>query len=315
MPSGVLSVSPSPVLSAGLQQPCGAYAADLIAVRLKQLVALQAVVLADRDPEPLHQMRVACRRLRSTLEQFDPALLLPQDDAPARLARVARRLGLARDLDVLRQRLEQQLLPLLPEKELAVMRKWLKPLRRERRHAFEAVEDALKGRRYLKLLAELQGWLRQPRFQVMGHQPIGDWLPELRQVVIGDLLTLPGWYSDHPYKPETSAALHLLRRRLKRARYGLANLRDLEPERLQSWLDRFKGMQQSLGELHDLQMLDQALLHQLDEAPDRVVPCLCSLLAEGRDRAWLEWEALAAPLRSVAGRRALHALMVCPASL
>ena len=315
MSRGVLSVSPSPVVAVGLQQACGAYAADLIAVRLKQLVALQAEVLADRDPEPLHQMRVACRRLRSTLEQFDAALLLPQDDAPGRLARVGRRLGLARDLDVLRQRLEQQLLPLLPEKELAAVRKWLKPLRRERRHAFEAVEDALKGRRYLKLLAELQGWLRDPRFQVMGHQPIGDWLPELRQVVIGDLLTLPGWHSDHPYKPETSAALHLLRRRLKRARYGLANLRDLEPERLQPWLQRLKGMQQSLGDLHDLQMLDQALHHQLDEAPDRVVPCLCSLLAEGRDRAWLEWEALAAPLRSVAGRRALHALMVCPASL
>ena len=310
MPSGVRKDSGASDTSAGLDQPCGAYAADLIRTRLKQLVALQAEVLADRDPEPLHQMRVACRRLRSTLEQFEVALRLPLDDAPERLARVGRRLGLARDLDVLRLRLDQQLLPVLPEKEQAVVRKLLKQLRRERKHAFEAVEDALKGRRYLKLLAELQAWLREPAFQALGAQPIGDWLPDFRQRVVGDLLTLPGWQADHPDDPDTLAALHQLRRRLKRARYGLTNLKALEPQLLLSWLDRFKGMQQALGDLHDLQLLDEALHRQLDEAPDRVVPCLCSLLAEGRDRAWLEWQAQAVSLRTVAGRGAVHALLV-----
>ena len=310
MPVGVQSVPPSLAVGAGLGQSCGGFAADLIQLRLKQLVSLQADVLADRDPEPLHQMRVTCRRLRSTLEQFGAALLLPQEDASGRVGRVGRRLGLARDLDVLRLRLEQELMPLLPEKERTAVRKLLKQLRRERKHAFEAVEEALKGRRYLKLLAELQAWLRAPQFLALGSQPIGDWLPELRQVVMGDLLILPGWQVEQPYGTQGLAALHLLRRRLKRARYGLANLKALEPEQLPPWLDRLKAMQQTLGDLHDLQLLDEALHRQLDEAPDRVVPCLCSLLAEGRDRAWLNWQTLAAPLRTVAGRAAWHGLLV-----
>ncbi|MFM7315095.1 MAG: CHAD domain-containing protein, partial [Cyanobium sp.] len=45
---------------------CGGHARTLIAERLARLVGLQAEVLADRDPEPLHQMRVSFRRLRST---------------------------------------------------------------------------------------------------------------------------------------------------------------------------------------------------------------------------------------------------------
>ena len=55
---------------------CGEHARDLIAARLARLVSLQADVLADHDPEPLHQMRVSFRRLRSSLEQFGPALVL-----------------------------------------------------------------------------------------------------------------------------------------------------------------------------------------------------------------------------------------------
>ena len=66
---------------------CGEHAHTLIGDRLARLVALQAEVLADRDPEPLHQMRVSFRRLRSTLEQFSPALLLPDAADPERIAR------------------------------------------------------------------------------------------------------------------------------------------------------------------------------------------------------------------------------------
>lgn len=160
--------------AASLDDSVGAYASALVQARLRQLVALQGDVLADQHREPLHQMRVACRQLRGTLLQFAPALILPDASAPERLAKVGRRLGCRRDLDVLQHRLEHDFGPLLPEKEAGVLRKLLKQLRRERKLAFEAVEEALKGRRYLKLLSQLQGWLRQPQLTPWAAKP---WAP------------------------------------------------------------------------------------------------------------------------------------------
>jgi CHAD domain-containing protein len=298
-----------------LHQPCGRFAAGLIDEHVRRLVALQLDVLADRDPEPLHQMRVTCRRLRSTIEQFAPALCLPEQVTPQRLARVGSDLGLTRDLDVLRHRLEGRWLPLLPEREQALLRKLLKQLKRERKLAFAVLTDTLKGRRYLKLLARLQGWLRKPRFTPMGEEALAAWWPELQQVVLAELFTLPGWWASHPYDPQAMADLHRLRRRIKRARYGLTNLAVVEPEAFAPWQAQFKAIQAALGDLQDLEVLAHTLERQLDGAPDALMPSLSSLLAEARDQAWLEWQAAAQQLRSLKGRQDLLGLQLLPAGL
>jgi CHAD domain-containing protein len=294
-----------------LEDSVGTHAATLIQARLRQLVALQADVLADERREPLHQMRVACRQLRSTLQQFAPALRVPDPAAADRLAKVGRHLGCRRDLDVLQHRLEHDFAPLLPEKESAVLRKLLKQLRRERKLAFEAVEEALKGRRYLKLLSQLQAWLREPQFTPLGQQPMRAWWGEFCQTALNDLLLEPGWQVDQPYDLEGQRQLHQLRKRLKRCRYGLTNLEPLRPEPLAPWLDRLRALQHHLGDLNDLQLLQQALQQQFHDAPDRVAPCLCSLLAEARDQAWLRWRAEAHTVIAPAGRAALQRLPSC----
>ena len=83
----------------------GAFAQELIHRQIRRLGKLQAEVLADRDPEPLHQLRVSLRRLRTALLQFGPALELPESVSERRIAAVARRTSLCRDLDVLQLRL------------------------------------------------------------------------------------------------------------------------------------------------------------------------------------------------------------------
>ena len=293
-----------------MQQACGAFAAELMAEHARRLVALQLDVLADRDPEPLHQMRVTCRRLRSSIEQFAPALQLPDQVSPQRLARVGSDLGLTRDLDVLRQQLEGRWQPLLPDGEQLLLRKLLKQLRRERKLAFGVLTDTLKGRRYLKLLSRLQAWLREPRITPMGEQPLQQWWPELQQAVLAELFTLPGWWAADPYDPQAMADLHRLRRRIKRARYGLANLAPLDPERFAPWLAQFKALQTALGDLQDLEVLTQTLVRQLDGAPDALMPCLSSLLAEAREQVWLRWRSQAEPLRSLQGRQELLRLQL-----
>jgi CHAD domain-containing protein len=293
----------------------GGYAAALIQGRLRRLVALQAEVLADQHQEPLHQMRVTCRQLRATLEQFAPALTLPDPAAAERLGKVGRRLGCRRDLDVLQKRLEHGFGPLLPEKEAAVLRKLLKQLRRERKLAFEAVEEGLKGRRYLKLLAQLQGWLRQPQVTPLGEQPMRAWWGEFCQSALNGLVLEPGWQLEQPHGPQAQQQLHQLRKRLKRCRYGLANLEPFQPDALAPWLERLRAMQRHLGDLHDLQLLDQALHRQFHDAPDRVAPCLCSLLLESRDQAWLAWRREADALLTPDRRAALQHLPLEPRGL
>ena len=289
---------------------CGEHARVLIAERLSRLVSLQSEVLADRDPEPLHQMRVSFRRLRSTLEQFAPALLLPEAADPERIARLGRRLGLTRDLDVLRQRLDEQLLPLLSEREVRQLKPLFKQLRRERRLAFEELVDALQGRRYLKLLAQLQAWLKAPQFTAMADEPLAAWRAELVQAVLAGLTTLPGWRAKGPFNADASADLHRLRRRIKRARYGLTNLDSLDPATFAPWIARLRRIQELLGDLNDLQLIEAALHRQLDGPPDQLVPGLCSVLMEQRAQCWELWCAEAAWIRHPEGRACLHALQL-----
>ncbi len=72
---------------------------------IKQFRLNEDLLLVSRSPEPLHQARVALRRLRSAFSIFKP--LLGIDAARGlsdSLRELAGELGLARDLDVLLQR-------------------------------------------------------------------------------------------------------------------------------------------------------------------------------------------------------------------
>jgi CHAD domain-containing protein len=293
---------------------CGLFAAEQLQRHVRSVVSLQADVLADRDPEPLHQMRVRFRRVRSTLTQFGPALMLPERLDDDRIAKIGRRLGMARDLDVLRAHLQDALMPLLPEREILVLKPVLKQLRRERKLAFADLQDTLQGRRYLRLLADLQGWLKQPRFTSLGEELLLDWLPHWKLAVASDLLAHPGWRVLDPHNLQGLEAVHQLRRRLKRLRYGLANLQPLAPDSLDPWLARLKAMQEHLGDLNDLQVLQVALVHQLEAEADAVVPTLCSLIAESRAKAWGHWLELSADLRTPQGRSQLYWMLVSPSA-
>lgn len=289
---------------------CGHFAAEQLRRHVRSLVGLQADVLADRDPEPLHQMRVRFRRVRSTLCQFAPALVVPERLDDDRIAKIGRRLGMARDLDVLRARLQDGLLPLLPERETLVLKPVLKQLRRERKLAFADLQDTLQGRRYLRLLADLQGWLRQPRFTSLGEELLLDWWPHWKLVLASDLLAHPGWRVLDPRDPQGLEAVHDLRKRLKRFRYGLANLQQDSPNTLDPWLARLKAMQEHLGDLNDLQVLQLALSRQLEADIDVVVPTLCSLMAESQAKAWSHWLELSDDWRTSQGRSQFYSMLV-----
>ncbi len=281
---------------------CGAYALELIQHQTRRLGRLQPEVLADKDPEALHQLRVSLRRLRTALHQFAPALSLPQAITDARIAGVARRTGLTRDLDVMRERLETAILPALPEAEQEDLRPALRRLTKDRRRSFEDLQEALTESRYLKLLARLHKWQARPSFTDLGQRPLCRWWFEWLVPITAGLFLHPGWFSPDQAAP----ALHDLRKRIKGVRYAFENLEPFLDPALLIWIDRLKLAQDHLGELHDLQVLELTLMDRDRSRPHGGWPALESEIRRLRQECWERWCQQAETMAGDDGRRNLH---------
>lgn len=281
---------------------CGRFAQNLIHSQVRRLGKLQAEVLADRDPEPLHQLRVSLRRLRTALGQFAAALELPDGVTERRVASVASRTGLCRDLDVLTLRLREQILPQLPANEVQALRGAMKRLGQDREKALQALFEALHGARYLKLLARLHQWQQHPRFTPLGHQPLEPWLNEWPAPCLAGLFLHPGWREVDP----EAESLHDLRKRIKKARYALEPLEAWCAPPLIAWIEQLRMAQDHLGELHDLQILNQGFVENQRRGRTTDLPVLHAVLEKQRLRHWLDWRQLANSLSTAASRQELQ---------
>jgi len=276
----------------------GGFAQQLIHQQIRRLGKLQAEVLADGDPEPLHQMRVSLRRLRTALLQFGPALVLPEGVSGHRIAAVARRTSLCRDLDVLRLRLRQELRPRIPEAEQRCLDGVIKRLERDRSQAFKTLVKALRSCRYRTLLQRLSKWRRRPRFTPLGELPLLPWLVDWQAPFSAGLFLQPGWSELDP----AAEALHGLRKRIKMARYSLEILeRWCEPPLL-AWIEDLRQAQDHLGELHDLQILNSNLAASIQHRKRAGLPVLQALLEAQQLQHWMQWRELAQRLHSESHR-------------
>lgn len=265
----------------------GQLAHGLIEQHLQRLVKGHQRVLDRHDPEPLHQMRVAMRRLRTTVQQFGPAVQLPKAVSDQRLSKSVRRLGLARDLDVLRGRLVDTLLPQLPGAEARALKPVLRGLERERDLAQEHLEKVIKGSAHLELVAALQQWLKQPRFTALAGQPARAWLLEWQLPFVQELLLHPGWLLPaHGAEPDT---LHDLRKQIKTARYRLENCSSLTGAAITPWIGALRQGQELLGELNDFQVLRKAIDNQLPGRLAESLPQLDWLLEQNCRHCWGLW--------------------------
>jgi CHAD domain-containing protein len=281
----------------------GDHATGLIAHHTKALVRWHAPVLEDSDPEPLHQMRVSMRRLRTTLQQFGPALELPKGVSDQRLAKSVRRLGMARDLDVLRERLEQGLLPQLGSSGAKTLKPVLKQLRRERLLAYEHLVEVLQSSQHLALVAQLQRWLKQPELTAWGLLPLHGWIAEIQMPTLAGLWLHPGWQVQD-CGAETGT-LHHLRKAIKGARYQMENFKPMAGAATLRGVEQLKRAQELLGDYNDLQVLRQAIDGQLHQELAEAMPDLDRLLAEQQHACWQQWRQLAERISASRQRRAL----------
>lgn len=130
-----------------------------IAEQLDELHVHGVVALAGADPEGVHQLRVAVRRIRAVLKasRFDDGGVLL-----AELRWFFGELGPLRDLDVLVERFRGDTEG-FSLSELDAFERLLEGLRGERDAAHRRATEALRGERYQRLLATLAGTDVTPR--------------------------------------------------------------------------------------------------------------------------------------------------------
>jgi CHAD domain-containing protein len=209
-----------------------------------QRQALAAHELGTRqgtDPEELHQMRTAVRRLRAILRAVRPALEPGLAPLGRELRWLGAGLGKARDLDVLRAYLGTEL-GSLTTSEAAATRRVLRQLDGERTRAGAAVRATLASARYTRLRRRLDEALRR-RQLTNGDLSVARiarrQFKKLRKAVRG----LP--------KAPTDDQLHAVRVRIKRARYAAELARAKVGRPAKRFINKAGQLQDILGEHQD----------------------------------------------------------------
>ncbi len=249
-------VKATPITLAGDGAPLDAFGHIALAC-LDHLQRNHAGAIDSEDPEYIHQMRVATRRLRAALRLFAP--LLPPDFAPpivAALREPMDRLGQARDLDVLLAEIAEPVLEALPdEPRLAALVGIITERRFDRR---VAATDFLGSPRFgATVLALLDALHALPK---VGP---GDTAPRLAEFAHARLTRLRAKVRKlaAAARIDNPPSLHALRIAIKRLRYALEFFAPLAaPKQIGRLLERLARLQEALGQINDLANAGELLM-------------------------------------------------------
>jgi CHAD domain-containing protein len=172
----------------------GDRAHSAIKTHVKHILKYEEEVLGDGDPEALHQMRVGMRRLRSDTVGFAAAVILPKPAQNSKIGKMARTLGVLRDIDVMQALLDEDLLPNCPKKERDRLQPALKTLAKRRKTARKDAEALLLGKSYNKFKGAIQEWLQHPQYSPYATLPIQSVLADVLLPSVSRLLLEPGWW-------------------------------------------------------------------------------------------------------------------------
>ena len=222
------------------------------------MLAHEPGVRLGEDPEELHDMRVATRRLRAALKLYSDFLPKRSERYERDLRWVAGTLGEVRDLDVYLQGLCEE-----SSRNGEVLEQVIALLRERRVEARKRMLEALDSNRYERLLASFSGTLRRGR-NPGPIDPILEAAPDLLRDRYKKVRKAANTLSeDSP--PEH---YHELRKKGKRLRYALEPLQEIYGKSAQKMVKLLKKAQDDLGDHQDL-IVACGLMEELGAARDR----------------------------------------------
>jgi CHAD domain-containing protein len=218
-------------------------------------------------PEGVHQMRVACRRMRSTLQTFRPLLdRTHTDDLVAELRWLAGELGGARDLEVQEKRIGDDVAALPPELAMGPIAAQLERFFAARRtEAGAAASAALDGDRYLALLDAVDALLADPPLTEAAGGPATTVLPTVVAKALRRARKAYRGAHAHPSGHERDEQLHEMRKAAKRLRYAAEAVAPALGRDAKRLVKKVKAVQELLGE-HQDSVVARGLLRELGAA-------------------------------------------------
>jgi len=224
--------------------------------------------------EPLHDMRVATRRLRETLRLFQPYYAPPSFRKLSRKARrTTRILGLPREMDVNLELLRrcqfagglvvhatcEHLLAFFENEQTRLKRRMLREFERLELKAFESD---------LRLLAESAVPPRSKMHRLFAEHQAAEFelfIQQLPQLLLDKAAPILG-FEPTPETLQSDRSLHELRIRTKKLRYVLEILKPLLPaDSGEPPVEFCRALQDVLGEFHDHTVLIERLQRHQQE--------------------------------------------------
>jgi CHAD domain-containing protein len=235
------------ILKPDCPEPAAKVIEQVLLARLKKMCALRERALAWANPEGVHDMRVASRRLRSAISDFQP--YLPKDSLPlSKLKTIANHLGAVRDEDVVLAALSD-----LKSKADPDLRKGVEVIAREHRSRRKRARAELASVIGSDAIAEFRKEFRS-KIREATRSSANDAGLTFNRVgvrVIGGRLKRLSKAGDSVYHPLKAKKLHKLRIVAKKLRYALELFAPCGGEELKDFADEIARFQTSLGELHD----------------------------------------------------------------
>jgi len=220
-----------------------------------------------QNPEELHDMRVATRRLRASFavfdEAFNPKIIKPHIKG---LRLTGRALGHARDMDVILEKAVRYLEGLSPED-----RSGMQPLvlfwQNERTQARVDMLTHLDSQKYDNFINKFNIFVHTPGLGVRpihGDPPTPHRVREVAPALIYSRLEAVRAY-ETILANASIAQLHALRIECKRFRYTVEFFREVLGEQAKGIINGLKGLQDHLGDLHDADVASQIVRQFLTE--------------------------------------------------
>jgi CHAD domain-containing protein len=216
------------------------------------LPALDPMVRRD-EPDSVHDMRVATRRLRSTLKTFGKVLSLPDvSGLRTELKWLGGVLGQARDNEVLASHLRAMLADVPAELVIGPVEARVSAHFAPRTaSARESLLEALDSDRYITLLDELDQFLSDLPGAAEAARPAGDPLPAALKRAGRRVRKRARQAVQAPAGPARETALHETRKAAKDARYTAEAAEPAVRKKARRLARRMKRLQSVLGDHHD----------------------------------------------------------------
>ncbi|MCX8025326.1 MAG: CHAD domain-containing protein [Thermanaerothrix sp.] len=231
------------------------YGSEVLLKQLKGLMGEIEGVRANTDIEPIHRMRVACRRLRSLLPVFGPYLVPKRYKRWRRTFRkLGRALGSARDTDIHIERVKT-FLQEVGKRERPGMARLLLRLKQQRSalqadvlEALAAFEQSGVADEMREILVPLATAVKGITWSLVADAGLLELAWQSIHERLVDFISLQAYVE----RPECINELHLMRIRAKHLRYTLEAFSPLYGEALKPYIQAARTCQELLGIVHDL---------------------------------------------------------------